>query len=378
MKCSETAEGASLATDRDRADGALMGRAGGDAACPDLVGNDEPVGSADPVIGRTSRPIATDHCAKFERRLIGWSGFENAARSDEPHWFKDLLSVWRPSGHCSGAAGLRIAIRNGYLNFYRLGQSIARVACVSGSLIAEVHYKYVSLDEPQPGMSKSPYLRLTTNGVFFQDTRVAAYEGLATLHKWIAAAGEYAGDEKSIVDELVEKNDHVVDLEMAIPAWARSKVAVRMDLVAIEEGTVVFWEAKTVNDGRIRCRAEFEADKSPHVLEQLYNYRVFLEQGSHLEQVELAYRNTAKLLVKLRALADGIGPTLALGRRIVDASQADRLSVAPSAALVVVDLPADNKRAWTSWKASHEGKLLGKIPMRVLESPGPLVFAGAQ
>jgi hypothetical protein len=69
---------------------------------------------------------------------------------------------------------------------------------------------------------------------------------------------------------------------------------------------------------------------------------------------------------------------LALGRSIIAASQADRLAVAPLAALVVVDVLADNKRAWTSWKASHEDKLLGKIPMRVLESPGPLVFAGAQ
>jgi hypothetical protein len=322
--------------------------------------------------------IAADQYAKFERRLTSWEAFENAARSDEPHWFKDLLSLWRPSGHCSGATGLRLAIRNGYLNFYRLGQSVARVYCVSGELVAEVHDKYV-LDEPPPGMSKSPYLRLTKDGVSFRDTLVAAYEGRSTLLQWIAVAGgeEYAGDEKSIVDELVEKNDHVVDLEMALPAWALSKAAVRMDLVAIEDGKVVFWEVKTVNDGRIRCRAEFEEDKSPHVLKQLSNYRVFLEQDWHVEQVESAYRNAAKLLVKLRALADEIGPTLALGASIIAASQAQRLAVARLAALVVVDLPTEDKRAWTSWKVSHEGKLKGKIPMRVLESPGLLVFAGA-
>jgi hypothetical protein len=98
--------------------------------------------------------LAKTNYAKFERCLIGCNAFENAAKSDEPHWFKDLLSLWRPSGHCSGAEGLRIAIRNGYLNFYRLGQSVARVYCVSGELVADVHYKYV-LREPQPGMSKS-------------------------------------------------------------------------------------------------------------------------------------------------------------------------------------------------------------------------------
>jgi len=100
-------------------------------------------------------------------------------------------------------------------------------------------------------------------------------------------------------------------------------------------------------------------------------------------QVEGGYRNTAKLLVALRALADEnqIGPALELGPSVVAASRADRLAVAPLAALVAVDLPkhqADHKWAWTSWKASHEGKLKGKIPMRVLERPELLVFAGAQ
>jgi hypothetical protein len=67
---------------------------------------------------------------------------------------------------------------------------------------------------------------------------VAPYEGISTLLQWISFAGgeKYAGVEKSIVDELVEKNDNVVDLEMALPAWTLPKVAVRMDLVAIEEG----------------------------------------------------------------------------------------------------------------------------------------------
>jgi hypothetical protein len=322
--------------------------------------------------------LTQDESSNFQRCLAGWPAFESAATSDEPHWFKDLLSLWCPSGRCSGATGLRLAIRDGYMNFYRLGQSVARVSCMSGELVADVHYKYVL--GARSGYSGQLYLRLTAEGVFSRGELVVAYEGPSTLDRWIAAAGgeEYAGDEKSIVDELVEKNDHVVDLEMALPAWALSKVAVRMDLVAIEDGTVVFWEVKTVNDGRIRCRAEFEEDKSPHVLRQLSNYRVFLAQAQHVEQVESAYRKAAKLLVKLRALADKIGPARALGPSIIAASLADRLDVAPVAALVVVDLPKDNKQAWTSWKASHEDKLLGKIPMRVLESPGLLVFAGAQ
>jgi hypothetical protein len=153
-----------------------------------------------------------------------------------------------------------------------------------------------------------------------------------------------------------------------------------MDLVAIEDGTVVFWEVKMVNDPRIRCKAPFEEDKSPHVMEQLSHYRLFLKQDSHVEQIKVAYLKTAKLLVELRKLADKIGPTLALGRSIMDASQANRLDVAPRAALVVVDLPEpeDNKGSWKSWKTIHEAKLQNKMPMLVLERPGPLMLAGLQ
>ena len=91
-------------------------------------------------------------------------------------------------------AGLRLAIRNNYFNLYRLGQSVARVDCLSGELIADVHYKYV-LGEPL-GYSGPLYLRLTTKGVFSQGGLVATYEGLSTLHEWIVAAEKYVGDEK--------------------------------------------------------------------------------------------------------------------------------------------------------------------------------------
>jgi hypothetical protein len=335
-------------------------------------------GSLTPDESSTSCTVSGKSYAKFERCLKDWPAFENAATSAEPHWFQDLLSLWRPSGHCSGLDGLRLAIRNDYLNFYRLGQSVARVYCGSGELVADVHYKYVL--GARSGYSGPLYLRLTAKGVFSQRELVATYEGLSTLRNWIAnAEKKHAGVEKSIVDKLVEKNEHVIDLEMALPAWARRKSAVRMDLVAIENGTVVFWEAKTVNDGRIRCNAEFLADKFPHVMEQLSHYRVFLEDDRHVKQVERAYLDTAGILVKLRKLADKVGPALALGPSILAASQANKLAVARLAALVVVDLQADPKgHAWASWKAIHEGKLLGKIPMRVLESPEALVFAGAQ
>jgi hypothetical protein len=228
-------------------------------------------------------------------------------------------------------------------------------------------------------MSKSPYVRLNEKGVFSRDKPVATYQDISTLHRWIEKAGEdHAGPEKSIVDKLVEKNDQIIDLEMALPAWTLPKVAVRMDLVAIEDETVVFWEVKTVDDSRLRCRAEFEEDKYPEVLKQLSHYRVYLGHDSHIEQVESAYRSTAKILVKLRALADKVGPVSPLGASIIAASQVDTLAVARRANLVVVDVESDHpeRTAWTSWKSRHEGKLRD-TPMLVLELPALLKLKDA-
>jgi hypothetical protein len=103
---------------------------------------------------------------KFERCLKDWEAFKNAAINDEAHWFKNLLRLWRPSGQLSEEYGLRLAIRNNYLNFYRLGQFVASVACVRGKLVADVHYKYV-LGE-QSGYSGPLYLRLNAEGHFSQ------------------------------------------------------------------------------------------------------------------------------------------------------------------------------------------------------------------
>lgn len=296
--------------------------------------------------------------------------------SDAPHWFKDLLSLWRPSGHEGCEDGLRLAVRNGYLNFYRRGQSAARVSKRRGALRAEVHAKYVAPSEdPKPGQE---YWSLRTDRVTSPGGPQVLYRGLASLHDWIALIDKkYAGVEKRLVDDLVGLNANVIDLEMGLPAWGEQLTAPRMDLVAIEEQQVVFWEAKTITDGRIRCRADYEQELRPEVLRQLAKYRHFLAHERHVELVEVAYRQAAAILVELRALADLCGDAFDLGDEIVSASKAANLTVAASAALVVLDEPDDAGRAWRSWKAGHEAKLAGRIPMLVQRSPGRLSYKAA-
>jgi hypothetical protein len=58
----------------------------------------------------------------------------------ENSWFCDLLSCWSPSGDQDQDGEphrLRLAIRDGYINFYRAGQSVSEVRFDKGRLRAK-------------------------------------------------------------------------------------------------------------------------------------------------------------------------------------------------------------------------------------------------
>src|SRR6266404_4965592 len=125
--------------------------------------------------------------------FLGFGGFMSSfARSfpvgsitdemiESNSWFADLLRYWRAVGdalhrdlaaeHALVSQGqmaeedpkrLRLAIRDGYVNFYRGGQSIARVGFGSrGGLQARIHNKYIYGDEG----SGQNYLTVTSAGV---------------------------------------------------------------------------------------------------------------------------------------------------------------------------------------------------------------------
>jgi hypothetical protein len=199
---------------------------------------------------------------------------------EENGWLCDLLRHWHPSGDAidrhmeqEDAGRLRLAVRNGYLNFYRAGQSVAKV-CFGrqGKLQAKIHNKYVY----GKGGSGGSYVTLTSAGFPELGTgRLARYYGPACLRGWISNANEHVGEEKRFVDLVVSRNPHVIDLEMSLPAYSEApeeRRAPRMDLVGIEpvgdRWRVVFWEAKLVGDGRARCRGKDQ----PRVIEQLKDY----------------------------------------------------------------------------------------------------------
>jgi hypothetical protein len=338
----------------------------------DFIPDDDQELPNTPEMAHALRQIASGRCARFGRNFRGCEIAEQLATRGEPHWFLDLLALWRPAGEASGDEGLRLAVRNGYLNFYRRGQSVARVSTVRGELRGVVHAKYFSEAARERGGQ--------TYGRFFGSRVTSAhgsepYEGLSTLRQWIALIDErYAGTEKQLVDQLVSENANVIDLEMGLPAWGRRKAPLRMDLVTIEDQQIVFWEAKCAGDSRIRCRG---ASAMPEVVRQLQEYRDFLVQDTHCVRIAEAYRSAAAVLVRLRAVADRIGPTCALGPAIVAAKDVD-LGVAREAALVVIDENAVEEHApagvrWQSWHTNgHASKLRGAVKVLAQSRPGRL------
>jgi hypothetical protein len=253
-------------------------------------------------------------------------------------WFTDLLSLWRPAGQGAGEYGLRLAVRNGYLNFYRCGQSVARVGFGRGGVLrAEVHAKYVRKREGEG----QTYARLIGSSLSHSDGETQAYGGLEMLKEWVGRCEGYSGKEKEFVDRIVGRNDSVVDLEMALPAFTPAgskRTAPRMDLVALEPTSsgqrLVFWEAKCMGDGRLRAR-----DGLPEVVGQLSAYRDWLEHGSNLALVREAYRKNCAILFNLHKQAQSASKEVGgLGTAIVAALQ-DGIADVDVAPRLLIDDP---------------------------------------
>jgi len=317
--------------------------------------------------------------SQFARRLDHLNAL--IERSDKPEWWSDLLSLWRPSGVDAGDHGLRLAIRNNYINFYRRGQSIARVEIDrDGAPTATTHIKYV--DTSKGERFGQEYVKLHDDWLLRSGERWKRYEGVRSLKEWIIAIDDkpnadgkngYAGIEKNFVDKVVAANQNIIDLEMGLPAWDDQKTATRMDIVEIEKaaegGNIVFWEAKRISDSRIRSSVDVIADENPEVLKQLASYRRFLtEERTHLDLVSDAYKNTAMLLKKLRDLADMLGEPHPLGTEILAAASERKLGVDPNPRLLVIDEKGVNPVVWET----HANKLKkAGVSIFTIEPDGP-------
>lgn len=238
---------------------------------------------------------------KFRRRLEGIAELEMLARSKVPNWWQDLLRHWRPAGESAGNDGLRLAIRDNYLNFYRKGQSVARVHFGKDGLpCASVHLEYLGVKKPPKGKE---YARL--QGDVFVSRVLAesiSFHAGHTITDIIKEAESHAGTEKHFVDIALDDNPAAVDLEIGLPKPPGLKGAQRIDLAILEKRPdsnqieLVFWEAKTIDDPRLKS-----SDPKPEVICQLRTYEKILSEG--LDNFARQYKETCALLVELSKMA---------------------------------------------------------------------------
>lgn len=298
---------------------------------------------------------------QFRRRL---DHLDRLPASHIPAWFGDLLRLWQPSGTDAGEFGLRLAVRDNYLNFYRKGQSVARVHVGADGLpYARVHHKYV--EAPAGAGGAQEYFELRGTSVKGKNWS-GEYRNIETLMRWVKVAEEkHSGAEKRIVDAIVAANPGVIDLEMGMPDWCDQGYAPRMDLVMLERGSagmrVVLWEVKLVNDPRIRCRPPVVPREKPEVLRQLDDYVRFLKEERYRALVADAYRQTLRVLQELarRAGRESDLPPIWL-------QAGSSLIVEPEPRLAVVidrSLSETGKAAW----AEHEQNLGKHVPLKVLD-----------
>ncbi len=107
----------------------------------------------------------------------------------DDNWWKDLLRAWVPAGF-GGENPVRLAVRDGYLNFYLRGHSIARVGFGRDRRpFAETHIKFAS---PNDTERRKKYVRLDEGGFFLSSTRKLdwIYEAGTTVERWIERASK--------------------------------------------------------------------------------------------------------------------------------------------------------------------------------------------
>ncbi|MBC7987014.1 MAG: hypothetical protein H7X93_10180 [Sphingomonadaceae bacterium] len=315
-----------------------------------------------------NRTICGYHAENDRETII--RRIEAAAKVD---WFGHLLELWQPAGHDKGVGTgptLRLAIRNGYMNFYSNGQSVAKVSLGPRCRPrASIHIKYVA-----EGATEQKYATLAPDGRMrcTSDVTVPAQYKPGMVDGWIEKTARYAGQEKKFVERVVAANPAVVDLEMGLPALSKGESASRMDLVALEpDGNnyrLVFWEAKLMDDGRLRSRAE------PEVITQMRDYqRWFAKDPQRRGQVLEAYRRCCFLLSELAKVA---------GSKSGDVGGAiERIARDPQLLTEVDDKPRllvfdPDRRKADSW-SDHQKILKSHMKMYEIVPPHDFSLSGA-
>lgn len=197
-----------------------------------------------------------------------------------------------------------IALRDGYLNAYVNGGSVARIGYWRRQLTCKVHLEYLTLP-----VSGTPYVDLAATGnTAGPRSLIADLESYAKEFRRIKTrTGLFIDAERQDENTIASGLPCVIDMELAykraatmepvdenpelVPEGRRSKGG-RIDLVvALEDGRLVFAEIKLWSNNELR------ADGTPEICKQLGDYHKWIKNEE--DSVIDAYSNAIEILDKL-------------------------------------------------------------------------------
>ena len=214
-------------------------------------------------------------------------------------WWKKII----------GDKTLFVAIRDEYINVYYQGNSVIRLDFIQGALIAKTHYKYLIKPSLQEG--ENCLIKTTENMVFIPENSAGSFdkylthnlEGIESIKK---ASTAYGGVEKEGIQKILNSNNNIVDLEIALTQKAlqaeediNKDTAKRIDFAAIHEVghnqfELVFFEAKHYSNKELRAKG----DALPKVIEtQIPTYEKLL--ADYEEDILKSYQTVCKNLIDI-------------------------------------------------------------------------------
>ena len=184
---------------------------------------------------------------------------------------------------------LFLAIRDNAVHVYYQGCRLIEVAW-NGEIVANTHYKYLLRPKVKP-----KYVDVVDGEprIGNASAYLAKKLNVGELKK---TARRYVGEEKKGVHEILRKNPHVLDVEIAIKGESS-----RIDFAALQQGEadqthVVFYEAKHFDNPELRRRGK------PKVVEQIDKYRDLLDHDQYRKNIAESYRRVAENLCALKGV----------------------------------------------------------------------------
>lgn len=228
---------------------------------------------------------------------------------------------------------LRLSIRDGYVNFYANGQSVAELATPCGKPRIRLSSKYLA-------GAPFGFLPSRISGGY----SVIAGEDLLMdrpqelLRHIVDATRNHCGAEKCFVEHLQARNANIVEVEMALPGddglrkavedkngvVNMKKVAPRMDVVVVHiladgQPSLDFWEAKLATNGELRATIFADGSgRNPHVVDQLTTYATWMKRPERKEQVKAAFTKSWAILDRLAEMWGKTGEARWLWKKLSD------------------------------------------------------------